>query len=307
MKTIINYTKNNIKYLIIGTIILCIVMCSPIILSVIRKNKIETVVNEYINTIKLGNYDESLKYLDEEYDYSNNALLIYYDELIEFYSKFTIDIENVKVKDKYAIVELKINTPSTFYLLDQNFKLQIENKTYDINYYKSILNSRTLEYEEGKVQISLRKIDGKWKIINNEFLKIFLDYGSSDNEINFEYLVENENKKKEIQEYIKKYIKITDYEVKLNNIGELSLHDIEIKNNGNKDISRLDIEVTISNKNISRTITLIDITDKELKSNDNWKSYDLEYYNIDRMSKKTLTLDDKNNITIRVKNISFKN
>ena len=134
-----------------------------------------------------------------------------------------------------------------------------------------------------------------------------MDYGSSDNEINFEYLVENENKKKEIQEYIKKYIKITDYEVKLNNIGELSLHDIEIKNNGNKDISRLDIEVTISNKNISRTITLIDITDKELKSNDNWKSYDLEYYNIDRMSKKTLTLDDKNNITIRVKNISFKN
>lgn len=307
MKTIINYIKNNIKYFIILLIISSVIICTPILLSTIKKNKIENVVNEYINTLKLGKYDESLKYLDEEYDYSNNALLIYYDELIEFYSKFTIDIENVKVKDKYAIVELKINTPSTFYLLDQNFKLQIKNKTYNINYYKSILNSRTLEYEEGKAQISLRKIDGKWKIINNEFLKIFLDYGSNDNEINFEYLVENENKKKEIQEYIEKYIKITDYGVKLNNIGELSLHDVEIKNNGNKDISRLDIEVTISNKNISRTITLIDITDKELKSNDNWKSYDLEYYNIDRMSKKTLTLDDKNNITIRVKNISFKN
>ena len=85
MKTIINYIKNNVKYLIIAIIILCIVICTPIVLSTIRKNKIENVVNEYINALKLGNYDESLTYLDEEYDYSNNAPLIYYNELIEFY------------------------------------------------------------------------------------------------------------------------------------------------------------------------------------------------------------------------------
>lgn len=125
MKTIINYIKNNVKYLIIAIIILCIVICTPIVLSTIRKNKIENVVNEYINALKLGNYDESLTYLDEEYDYSNNAPLIYYNELIEFYSKFTVDIENIDIKNKYAIVKLKIKTPDIFYLLDQNFNLQV--------------------------------------------------------------------------------------------------------------------------------------------------------------------------------------
>ena len=114
MKTIINYIKNNVKYLIIAIIILCIVICTPIVLSTIRKNKIENVVNEYINALKLGNYDESLTYLDEEYDYSNNAPLIYYNELIEFYSKFTVDIENIDIKNKYAIVKLKIKTPDIF-------------------------------------------------------------------------------------------------------------------------------------------------------------------------------------------------
>ena len=278
MKTIINYIKNNVKYLIIAIIILCIVICTPIVLSTIRKNKIENVVNEYINALKLGNYDESLTYLDEEYDYSNNAPLIYYNELIEFYSKFTVDIENIDIKNKYAIVKLKIKTPDIFYLLDQNFNLQFANKTYDINYYKSILNSRTLEYEEGKAQISLKKVDGEWKIINNEFLKIFLNYGSNVKEINFEYLVKSEKEKDEMMDYINKYMKINNFEIKSNNLGQLSLHNIEIKNIGNKDIIELEVEIIFPSKKIKRTVVLFDDESSQLKSGNSWKSENDKYY-----------------------------
>lgn len=307
MKTIINYIKNNVKYLIIAIIILCIVICTPIVLSTIRKNKIENVVNEYINALKLGNYDESLTYLDEEYDYSNNAPLIYYNELIEFYSKFTVDIENIDIKNKYAIVKLKIKTPDIFYLLDQNFNLQFANKTYDINYYKSILNSRTLEYEEGKAQISLKKVDGEWKIINNEFLKIFLNYGSNVKEINFEYLVKSEKEKDEMMDYINKYMKINNFEIKSNNLGQISLHNIEIKNIGNKDIIELEVEIIFPSKKIKRTVVLFDDESSQLKSGNSWKSENDKYYDLNRSSKSILTNTDKENAQLKIRSLKFGN
>ena len=161
---------NILKYTIIFVFILGIIICIPFILNIINKVKIQNTLDEYFQALKMGNYDESLKYLDKDYDYSNNELGIYSDELVDFYSKFTIDTYTIDFKNNYAIVTLKLKNPKITYLVDENFKLKISERNYHTNYYKTILDSKHLEYEESEAQLSLKKINNKWKIINNIFL-----------------------------------------------------------------------------------------------------------------------------------------
>lgn len=309
MEKMINYIKNNIRYLIVGIIILIIIICIPIILSIINKNKIENIVNKYINTLKLGNYEESLKYLDKDYDYSNIKIDIYYDDLVDFYSKFSVEIERINVKNDYAIVTLKLKNPSIAYLLDNNFKLQMIDRNYSVNYFKSLLNGKSLEYEEGNAQLNLRKINNKWKILNDICFENFLNYGVNGITVDFDELIKNEENDMETKKYITDFIKIIDYKIEYvsshNFSNKLSLYDIEVVNNGNRDIRKMQMEVTFLNEGVKRTINLIDYYDSEFKAESRWKSPSYKYYNLDRMSKTFLTNTDKNNIQLKVINIAF--
>lgn len=309
MEKMIKYIKNNIRYLIVGIIILIIIICIPIILSIINKNKIENIVNKYINTLKLGNYEESLKYLDKDYDYSNIKIDIYYDDLVDFYSKFSVEIEKINVKNDYAIVTLKLKNPSIAYLLDNNFKLQMIDRNYSVSYFKSLLNGKSLEYEEGNAQLNLRKINNKWKILNDICFENFLNYGVNGITVDFDELIKNEENDMETKKYITDFIKIIDYKIDYvsshNFSNKLSLYDIEVVNNGNRDIRKMQMEVTFLNEGVKRTINLIDYYDSEFKAESRWKSPSYEYYNLDRMSKTFLTNADKNNIQLKVINISF--
>ena len=309
MEKMINYIKNNIRYLIVGIIILIIIICIPIILSIINKNKIENIVNKYINTLKLGNYEESLKYLDKDYDYSNIEIDIYYDDLVDFYSKFSVEIEKINVKNDYAIVTLKLKNPSIAYLLDNNFKLQMIDRNYSVNYFKSLLNGKSLEYEEGNAQLNLRKINNKWKILNDICFENFLNYGVNGITVDFDELIRNKKNDMETKKYITDFIKIIDYKIEYvsshNFSNKLSLYDIEVVNNGNRDIRKMQMEVTFLNEGVKRTINLIDYYDSEFKAESRWKSPSYKYYNLDSMSKTFLTNTDKNNIQLKVINIAF--
>lgn len=309
MEKMINYIKNNIRYLIVGIIILIIIICIPIILSIINKNKIENIVNKYINTLKLGNYEESLKYLDKDYDYSNIEIDIYYDDLVDFYSKFSVEIEKINVKNDYAIVTLKLKNPSIAYLLDNNFKLQMIDRNYSVNYFKSLLNGKSLEYEEGNAQLNLRKINNEWKILNDICFENFLNYGVNGITVDFDELIRNKKNDMETKKYITDFIKIIDYKIEYvsshNFSNKLSLYDIEVVNNGNRDIRKMQMEVTFLNEGVKRTINLIDYYDSEFKAESRWKSPSYKYYNLDRMSKTFLTNTDKNNIQLKVINIAF--
>lgn len=298
---------NILKYTIIFVFILGIIICIPFILNIINKVKIQNTLDEYFQTLKMGNYDESLKYLDKDYDYSNNELGIYSDELVDFYSKFIIDTYTIDFKNNYAIVTLKLKNPKITYLIDENFKLKISERNYHTNYYKTILDSKHLEYEESEAQLSLKKINNKWKIINNIFLKTFLDYGTNKYSISFDMLVENETNNKEINDYINNFVNIVDYEIDYDDLGQLSLHNIEIKNSGNRDITKLEVEVIFPSKNIKRTIVLFDDESSQLKSGYSWKSKNDIYYDLNRSSKNILTSTDKENVQLKIRNLKFGN
>lgn len=298
---------NILKYTIIFVFILGIIICIPFILNIINKVKIQNTLDEYFQALKMGNYDESLKYLDKDYDYSNNELGIYSDELVDFYSKFTIDTYTIDFKNNYAIVTLKLKNPKITYLVDENFKLKISERNYHTNYYKTILDSKHLEYEESEAQLSLKKINNKWKIINNIFLKTFLDYGINKYSISFDMLAENETNDKEINDYINNFVNIVDYEIDYDDLGQLSLHNIEIKNSGNRDITKLEVEVIFPSKKIKRTIVLFDDESSQLKSGYSWKSKNDKYYDLNRSSKNILTSTDKENAQLKIRNLKFRN
>lgn len=301
--------KNNKIKIIICLIVLVILLSMimyviPYISKTVNENKIKNTINEYFNTLKLGNYDESLRYLDKDYDYSNNYLGIYFDELVDFYSKFTIEINTIDIKDNYSITTLKLKNPKITYLIDENFNLKFRDKNYDTNYYKTILNSDSLEYEEGNVQLNLKKANNEWKIINDICFKTLLTSGVNEKTINFDEILKNENSDKETSKYIDDFVSIVDYKIGYDDLNRLSLYNIEIKNNGDKDIAKLEIEVILPN-NIKRTITLFDGNSSKLKCGCSWKSFENKKYNLDRMSKNTLLNINNGDIQLKIKSISF--
>lgn len=301
--------KNNKIKIIICLIVLVILLSMimyviPYISKTVNENKIKNTINEYFNTLKLGNYDESLRYLDKDYDYSNNYLGIYFDELVDFYSKFTIEINTIDIKDNYSITTLKLKNPKITYLIDENFNLKFRDKNYDTNYYKTILNSDSLEYEEGNVQLNLKKVNNEWKIINDICFKTLLTSGVNKKTINFDEILKNENSDKETSEYIDDFVSIVDYKIGYDDLNRLSLYNIEIKNNGDKDIAKLEIEVILPN-NIKRTITLFDGNSSKLKGGYSWKSTENRKYDLERMSKNTFSNINKDNIQLKIKCISF--
>lgn len=244
--------KNISKKKIIGSLI-GIALLSILIFAITNYNNfaVKNVVNNYFDYLTTQQFEESQEYLDKKYNYENNDTLNL-ENFKSYVSKWEIDINSIKIKKDTAIVELNIYSPSMLEMLQGYASYLFSGEKSKDEYYKEQLNSTDLKYENHIGVIVLKKIDGKWKIKTDDNFKNIMLYGANNVSLDTED-VSNSNSSStstslnEEEIYITKYLNLKSYKIEKFTKYDYSkvpgISDIEIKNTGNKNISKLTITV----------------------------------------------------------------
>lgn len=304
--------KINKKSITIICIIIIIILLSILIIPIYNNMKVESVINDYYKNIIGGDYEKANEYLDENYDYSNNDYFNTENTNI-FLSKYSYKIKNIKISKNSAIAIIKLTHPKLDTILSKyasylSNNLFSKTKKEEQVYKKELLKNKNLKYETNEVQLLLKKKQSNWEICNNSNLESMIIMGKT-SKISTNKLSDNEKQQAEYRNYIKNNLQLLNYKVgySTNYSDEKvpSIRDIEIKNNGDKEITELTIQIDFLDENdkviATRTITPISTLSQSLKSGYSWKLESDKYHEITNLDKK-INIDKCN---VKISDIKF--
>ncbi|MGM9878581.1 MAG: hypothetical protein ACI31R_00920 [Bacilli bacterium] len=242
--------KNISKKKIIGCLI-GVALLSILIFVITNYNNfaVKNVVNNYFDYLTTQQLEESQKYLDRKYNYEDNDTLNL-ENFKSYVSKWEVDINSIKIKKDTAIVELNIYSPSMLEMLQGYTSYLFSGEKSKDEYYKEQLNSTDLKYENHIGVIVLEKNNGKWKIKTDDNFKNVMLYGANNVSLDTEDVSNNTSTSNgaslnEEEIYITKYLNLKSYKIQKYTKYDYSkvpgIGDIEIKNTGNKNVSKLTI------------------------------------------------------------------
>lgn len=279
-----------------------------------NERQIEKNINEYFSNLAIGNFEEANIYLDNQYDYYDNT---YFDiENTKVYlSKFKHKIDNIHIEKDKAIVTIELIHPKLTKILSDyaqylSANLFNDTKIEEQVYKNTLLTSKDLEYETNNIQILLKKKNNSWEIVVDSNFKSMIVSGKTEN-INNNSLTDNEKKKQELMTYIRDNLELKDYKVgysiKYSDEAVPSIKNIEIKNNGNKEIIELVLQIDFIDDNgkiiATRTVNPISKFEKSLKPGYSWKLEDDEFYELTNLDK-SINIEKCN---VKISDITFGN
>lgn len=295
----ISYNKNKKKpygkIMAIGAAIIVIIAIA-FSLGGNEETDIKKVTEIYMNEMVKGNLEESQMYLEKEYNYSDNPFLLVKDleSFKNYISKFQFKIKSVEEdkKKEIATVELEVQHPDpeeliqaqidaiTLYMEDDALKKAFDEK----------LESEDLGTVTENAFLDLVKVDKEWKIkINNNF-EMLLGFGKNA-ESSPEIITENEEKLNEQQKYIEENIELVDFTVKEyeSYSGKApGIADISIKNNGDKDIVSLKLQLDFLSETgeilDSKNMVILGSFDEPIKAGYSWKMEDGRFFEIENLN-----------------------
>lgn len=258
---------------------------------------VESVVNSYFEKLCSGEFEASQEYLDKEYDYVEKAIYGINcnteDVLKKLYSKYQITIDSSEVEDTTAIVNIVITCPSVRELLTENTKAISLLRMDENAQAKAVdekLDEEGLEYQTNTASLYLKKKQNNWEIVTGDAFTQVLNYGASA-AWTMDSVTENERKIEEKNQYIKENIVLVDYLVcecqKYSDTKVPGIKNISIKNNGNKDISQLSLNLEFLADDGSvidtKEVSIIGLFDSNIKAGYSWKIEDDEFVEIENI------------------------
>jgi len=282
----------NKKNILIAIIVTIIIVAISLVFAYI-KNEPKRVVDNFLREAKSSNFDKSQNYLDKVYSYSDQYLLSEENLKLRL-SKTKYNIKELVVIGDNATVEVSINRIDLTDTLKENLQNTLKNisasKTdEEIRKQRDDLVFKNLTADAGRTdlvcKLNLIKIDGKWKIVNDQNLSVVLAYGTPGD------TTPNDAKEKQnIASLQQKYIddsmeisnpKITTYDGYSGKA--VGLEGFTIKNKGDKYIKAFTLTVYFKDetgKNIAEQS--FNITEK-LNPNYSWKMSSGNYYTFDNL------------------------
>lgn len=252
--------------------------------------EIKSVIDAYTTCLTSGDLKGSQEYLDNEYDYVKNAIYsLYYESTVEkLFSKYTFTFISAEVDDKLATAKVTISHPDSQELISAESDAITLDMTDDAmdKALSAKLDEADLTMEETEATFALKKKQNNWEIITDSNLSTVLYFGvggTSDTK----QITENEQKQKEKQDYIDTQIELVDYlveECESYSGTKPGLKNVSIKNNGDKDISTLELKLEFVDDggNILQTkdVTVIGSFDSGINAGYSWKMEDDKFFDI---------------------------
>lgn len=259
-----------------------------------EKSTVEGRINDFFANLQNGNWEKTQEYLTEKYDYldrnpfglsTENNL----KKLFEHYS-FTLVDSTVNDEKDAAFINIDVKHPKQIQLLDAgiaNFNYDEENSIE--NGFMNKLDDSDLEYEITSGSLNLVMVNGEWRIEVDSFFDSCIFYGLSE-ETSFDKLAENKKKRAEEESYIREMIDLVDYRIGMMEgySGKVpGINNISIKNNGDKQIDSLALELDFFDENgaglFSREITVLGILDDPILSGYSWKMEKDRFFEIENL------------------------
>ncbi len=257
------------------------------------KKEIENTVNEYFSLIKEDKNELANKLLTNELYLIDNAM--FNEENTKLYlSKLDVKVTNVKIEGARAIVELERKAPDLSYLFDrfkeEVDKVSLNNMPTADEVYNVELKSKNLEYTTKTFDISLVKNKNNWEIENNEYLtnSIFTNISTS---INFDDVIDDSEQESKEEKYLQ-YVQLVNYNLDYfdsyssNNVPGIS--DIEIKNNGDHEITEIKLKLEFKDDNgkviSEKIISVMDLFTPEIKPNYSFKQEEDKFFEVENLS-----------------------
>lgn len=270
-------------------------------------------INDFFTNLQTGNWEKTQEYLTESYDYldrnpfglsTENNL----KELFEHYS-FTLVDSTVNDEKNTAYVNLEVSHPNPLELLDAGVTSTVGFLTGESieKGFMSKLDDPTLKMDLTKGSLNLIKVDGEWKIKVDEIFESCVYYGLSE-ESSFEKMAENKKKHAKEESYIREMIDLVDYRIGMMEgySGKVpGINNISIKNNGDKQIDSLSLELDFFDENgvelFSREITVLGILDNPILSGYSWKMERDRFFEIENLPSDT----DLNQVAVSINDVQL--
>lgn len=298
--------------LTLGGILLICILLTVVLIFTNDSKKVNNVVSGYFNLVIEGNYEKSNQYLNSKYEYSDNDY--FNQENVKLYlGKYSYKVKKVEIEKDSAIVTIELKHPKLTTILENyvdylSKNLYNNNKQDEQEFKKEQILNKDLEYETDSIQILLKKKQNNWEIINDSNLKLILTNGKSA-KLENDSLSDNERKQQEYQKYITDNLELKNYKVgystKYTDDKVPSISNIEVKNNGDKEITELELKIDFldDNGNItsSRTVTVISNLSKSLKAGYSWKLEDDKFYELKNIDN-SINIEKSN---VKILNIKF--
>lgn len=279
-----------------------------------EEKKINNLIEQFVLDLSKGDLEHTQEFFDVRYNYiDENPYFLEDEETIRLIlQKTTITVKdiNVDTKSGIAYVEFEVTHPDYADLLDAYINsidvFSNDNPTEDEAFIKR-LNSSDLKYLTDDATLNLKQIDEEWKIINDDYLSMFMSYGATEKS-SFTEISNNEQESSEEDEYISKYMELTDYDISEceGYFGTVpGIKNISLKNNGDKAIDSvtlyLDFFDSSGNIIVEKTLTVLGSMDSVLESGYSWKLQDDKFYEIDNLPNGT----DLGRVKVGIKEVSF--
>lgn len=257
-----------------------------------EKKEIENSVTSFFSLVKAGQFEDAQVFLDKYYDFSllfeSNSDT---DVLNKYYSKFDVIFESVVIEGDKAAVTLSITSPEW----DQIFEAwgsAISRWVEDDAITKGIgekLDEEGLIMETNKAYLHMENMQGEWKIITEDNFISTMQYGRS-GELTIDKMNENRSNTEEAMSYLESNVELVNCRVsEYERYNEMvpAIYEIEIKNNGGKDIYELDITLDFLNEGgsivESKVVEVIGLLDDSIKAGYSWKMNEDDYFELENL------------------------
>ena len=273
--------------------------------------EIKSVIDAYTACLTNGDLEGSQEYLDNEYDYiKNSTYSLYYESTVEkLFSKYTFTFISAEVDDKLATAKVEIFHPDSRELIiaeSNAITLGMADDAMD-KALSAKLDETDLAMEETEASFALKKKQNNWEIIADSNLSTVLYLGAGGTS-DTKQITENEQKQKEKQDYIDNQIELVDYlveECEGYSGTRPGLTNVSIKNNGDKNISTLELKLDFvdDSGNILQTkdITIIGSLDSEINAGYSWKMEDDKFFDIGDLEDNV----DLNKVNVSIGDVSL--
>ena len=247
-----------------------------------EEEAVKSNINCFFTNLQTGNWEKTQEYLTERYDYldQNPFGLSTEDNLKKLFEHYSFTLVDATVNDEKntAFINVDVRHPKQKQLLDAGIaNFNFDEKNSIENGFMNKLDDSDLEYEITSGSLNLVMVNEEWRIEVDSFFDSCIFYGLSE-ESSFEKMAENKKKRAEEETYIREMIDLVDYRIGMieGYSGKVpGINNISIKNNGDKQIDSLSLELDFFDENgvelFSREITVIGILDDPILSGYSWK------------------------------------
>lgn len=248
------------------------------------EKEIESLVQKLIEYFSAGDIEKTQELYTSKFNYLDKSPYSITENTIQkLLQKTTITQKEIVVDSDVgnAVISFEVNHPDYVELMKKVVSgmsiFANDNSTKTDEIFMEELNGSELEYKISEASLNAKKVDGEWKIINDNYLEMFIFNGIT-GESSTQQITNNEIKKQEMEQYINQYMELTDFIVKEceGYTGEEpGITNISLKNKGDKTVDTVTLFLDFIDDSgkviLTRNIKVLDVSDIPLESGYSWK------------------------------------